>query len=841
MGAFLPALLSAQQPLVHCQEFYSGQDMAHSRVSCFYQDSHGFLWMGSWIGLCRYDGQQFTFFRAKPGDNNPQSNNRVTKIGETPGGKLWCMTYDKRLYTFDRQRCTFESLTADSVPAERLQHNSAHRDSWSMTDAYGVRWLMNPDKRLCWEDSISGELHPVEEAMDESMEGQFPINDYHIFFADQSHNLWVSSGTRLFRLTFGQRQVRKIELPGLSEIRSMRHEDDGRLLLGDKDGHLCRMQLDGQQRQYLNRQGRWQSQPTFFAAPTKGIYKLLRDDRSRLWIATRGDGLYCLDQGHIEHYLHRESDPYSISSNDIYSLLQDRDGALWLATFEGGGLCRIEETATGDVRFLHRGNSWPDYPKEATFVRCVEQDAQGRILAGTNEGLLIHNPDTGTWQLCHHTTSDAHSLPGNMVMSILTRADSVFVQSYGFGISRMETDDSGHVTFHTVTNQDYPFGDICVAAQIDNNGRVWSIGESGFSCYTFHPEVTSRYFNDVDFGGRYTFGEAQPLLLPSGQMLLGMLGGLFVFDVNRLHKQYEQPGIKVTRIAYPGHANEPEHYVRGLDSLCLTPDQRSVSIQFSAMDLQSSSLTRYAYRLVDLSSDALPDWTITTKPEVNFINLPAGEFQLQMRSTNAHGVWCDNQTILQLYVIPTFWETRWAWLVLALIVLTLAALIGWTVTYIYRLRRQKIDLEAILERHMNQPAPTPSQGAAVLTPSQGAADLTPSHPNTPADEPFLSDMMAYIEAHIADDNLSVASLAEQMNMSQTTFYRKLKTMVGLSPSDFFRKVKMRRAVQYLVSSDLPISQVAYSVGFTDPKYFSKCFKHDMGLTPLEYRQRHQSA
>lgn len=820
--------------------------MAHSRVSCFYQDSEGFLWMGSWIGLCRYDGQQFTFFRATPSDDNPQSNNRVTKIGETPGGQLWCMTYDRRLYSFDRQRCTFANFPADSVPDWKLQHNSAHRVNWSMTDAFGVRWLFNAENHFCWEDSLTGELHPVEEALDDNHYGRFPINDFHIFFSDQASNLWVSSGTRLFKLSFGQRQVRKVALPELTEIRSMMQEEDGKLLLGDKEGHLCRTTLDGDQCQYLNRQGRWQLQPTLFAAPGKGIYKVLHDQQDRLWIATRGDGLYCLEQGRVRHFLHQPSDPYSIHSNDIYSLLQDRDGALWAATFEGGGLCHIEETATGEIRFLHHGNSWPEYPKEATFVRCLTQDMLGRILAGTNEGLLIHNPATGQWQLCRHVTSDAQSLPGNMVMSILTRADTVYVQSYGFGISRMETDpSSGQVSFQTISNPDYPFGDICVSAQIDDDGRVWSIGESGFSCYTFGAKGTSLYFNDFDFGGRYTFGEAQPLLLPSGEMLLGMQSGLFVFDVRQLHKQFQQPDIKVTRLGFSGSTTNLEHYVCGLDTLWLTSDQRSVSIQFSAMDFQSSSLMRYAYRLVDPSSPILPDWTITTKPEVHFINLPAGEFQLQMRSTNAHGVWCNNQTSLLLYVIPTFWETRSAWLVWALIVLTLSTAIGYTVTYIFRLRRQKIDLEAILERHMNQPitaAPTDTSEAPADTSIPPLAEPQADGDHTShAEDPFLSGMMTYIEAHIADDNLSVASLAEQMNMSQTTLYRKLKTMVGLSPSDFFRKVKMRRAVQYLVSSDLTISQVAYSVGFTDPKYFSKCFKHDMGLTPLEYRQRHQSA
>lgn len=847
----ISVVLLAQQPLVRYQEFLSGQDMAHTRVSCFYQDSDGFLWMGSWIGLCRYDGQQFTFFRATPGDDNPQSNNRVIKIGETEGGQLWCQTYDKRLYSFDRQRCLFDSLSADSVPKSRLQHHSEYRNQWSMTDAYGVRWLMNPQNQLCWEDSVTGQLHPVEEALDARYHGVFPITDYHVFFADQSHNLWVSSGTRLFQLTFSRRQTQEIPLPSLGEIRSMMQEADDVILLGDKQGHLCRMRLSNSHLEYLNPQGRWQSQPILFAS--KGIYALTRDRQQRLWIGTRGDGLYCYDQNRVRHYRHSDTDAYSLSSDDIYAILLDRDEQLWLATFEEGGLCRLDVASDGTMRFLHRGNSWPDYPAQALSVRCLAQDAQGNILAGTNEGLLVHNPVTNGWTLCRHVTSDALSLPGNTVMAILARPEATYVQSYGFGISRMEGSAEQGFLFHTVSNLDFPNGDICITAQIDDSQRVWGIGESGISCYSLDADTTACYFNEFDFGGRYTFGEVQPLFLPSGQMLLGVQGGLFTFDVRQLQKQPQQPSINVTRITYPGVTTEEEHYVCGLDSLSLTPDHRSVSIQFSTMDFQPSTLKRYAYRLVDHSQRQLPEWTITTLPEVNFINLPAGNVELQMRSTNADGVWCDNLCCLTICVIPTFWETRWAWLVYALVVLALAVLIGYTIDYIHRLQEQKIELEAILERHLQMPesqrvdAENLSDLSPLSTltsnPSPLTSNLSPrtSHSSThPSTEAFLNDLMSYIEEHIADDTLSVPSLAEQMNMSQTTLYRKLKSMVGLSPADFFRKVKMRRAVQYLVTSDLSISQVAYSVGFSDPKYFSKCFKHEMGLTPGEYRQRNQS-
>ncbi len=61
-------------------------------------------------------------------------------------------------------------------------------------------------------------------------------------------------------------------------------------------------------------------------------------------------------------------------------------------------------------------------------------------------------------------------------------------------------------------------------------------------------------------------------------------------------------------------------------------------------------------------------------------------------------------------------------------------------------------------------------------------------------------------------------------------------MTGLTPLDFIRNIKMKRACQMLVEHKLTISEIAYTLGYTNPKYFTKCFKDEMGLTPAEFQQ-----
>jgi YesN/AraC family two-component response regulator len=106
-----------------------------------------------------------------------------------------------------------------------------------------------------------------------------------------------------------------------------------------------------------------------------------------------------------------------------------------------------------------------------------------------------------------------------------------------------------------------------------------------------------------------------------------------------------------------------------------------------------------------------------------------------------------------------------------------------------------------------------------------------------ADKEMMNRLMAFLEEHIGNDKLRIEDLAEAVCLGRSVFYGKLKSIVGMSPVDFLRHIRMQRAEQLIANSNYQISQIAYMVGFTDPKYFSKTFKKETGLTPSEYRDK----
>ncbi|MCD8081182.1 MAG: response regulator [Bacteroides sp.] len=120
-------------------------------------------------------------------------------------------------------------------------------------------------------------------------------------------------------------------------------------------------------------------------------------------------------------------------------------------------------------------------------------------------------------------------------------------------------------------------------------------------------------------------------------------------------------------------------------------------------------------------------------------------------------------------------------------------------------------------------------------------DLTPSQPHvTPYDEVFIGQVMEFIEKNMDNADLAVDDFAHALMLSRTVFYRKLKSVLGMTPTDFIREIRIKRAQQLIAAGQYTFSQIAFMAGFNDPKYFSKCFKKQVGCTPSEYKEKIES-
>jgi AraC-like DNA-binding protein len=109
-----------------------------------------------------------------------------------------------------------------------------------------------------------------------------------------------------------------------------------------------------------------------------------------------------------------------------------------------------------------------------------------------------------------------------------------------------------------------------------------------------------------------------------------------------------------------------------------------------------------------------------------------------------------------------------------------------------------------------------------------------------ADEEFLQRARECVRKHLSNSDFDRETFASEMGASSSTLYNKLRALTGMNISNFIRDIRMNEAKRLAESQpDIRVSDLAYMVGFKDPKYFATCFKKDFGIQPSELMNRAQ--
>lgn len=109
------------------------------------------------------------------------------------------------------------------------------------------------------------------------------------------------------------------------------------------------------------------------------------------------------------------------------------------------------------------------------------------------------------------------------------------------------------------------------------------------------------------------------------------------------------------------------------------------------------------------------------------------------------------------------------------------------------------------------------------------------------DEKFINNLQEFINKHLSDPELSIEMLSGELGLSRAQLFRKVKAKLGVSPVDLIRQIRMQKAQQMFRRTDLSVSEVAYSVGFSSSSYFSKCYKDYFGVAPKQQLRQDKSS
>lgn len=116
-----------------------------------------------------------------------------------------------------------------------------------------------------------------------------------------------------------------------------------------------------------------------------------------------------------------------------------------------------------------------------------------------------------------------------------------------------------------------------------------------------------------------------------------------------------------------------------------------------------------------------------------------------------------------------------------------------------------------------------------------------NHKINSSDKKLIEKFTSLIKEHIADENLNNDAIAGMLGLSRSLYYEKIKSLMGITPNEYLKNIRIREAARLLMEGDYAVSEVMLKVGFKDPKYFRNSFKKIYGKSPSEYTKFYQSS
>ena len=443
------AVSAAEIPDMKFRRLDARDGLSNSQINYLFQDTRGFVWIGTAYGLNRYDGYRFRTFYSDPNDSTTLRNNYVDQIWEDNEGKLWlkqgmnyCMfdpvtevvnrnpvtllqkwgikgnidrfyidsqkrfwikTYDEGLYCFNPRKKTFKLIKfgyeADEIPKDYSFSSFAEwNDKLLVTSSNGELIAVDGDKgKVVWKDDFM------------KNNGGQPSQSY-TAYVDKRSNYWIVTVNQMF--IFDQKE--KVWHKSLND--------------------------------YL---------ATYGLPPLPSdlqVWDVCMDKRGWIWLATDHYGLYVIDtkNGVIKQFVNNKYDTTSISENTQKHLMLDKSGNMWIACYRSG-LNQYIEKLMG-FKTLELGD-----------VNTTTTDVSGNYWFGTDDrGIIKYVRETGEVEVYDKARCGFAS--DIMVTSFGAKDGSVWFGTYNGGVIRIA---DGSVKNYTMDNTK---GELL-------NNNVWSVIE----------------------------------------------------------------------------------------------------------------------------------------------------------------------------------------------------------------------------------------------------------------------------------------------------------------------------------------------------------------------------
>lgn len=626
-----------------------------------------------------------------------QASNYVESVYQDRQEDIWIFSKDPGIIHLNLATNEKEHLF---TPKDEIIKHGRKSRKLIFEDKAGNLWLLPTEGNFCYYDRKDKALKPLLTDINNPKSIFSPL--VRSYTLDNQGNCWFATARGVEKLCFFPQSYQFNLTDYEAETRAFLKDSNKRLWTASKSNYIQIYAPDGSLEGYLSKQGNITKEKQAFF---NGVYSILEDKDGNIWLGTKDIGLFQLrvagvnpktgiNHYSIHHFEHQPNDPYSLSSNSIYAIFQDSRNNIWVGCY-GGGLNLLTQNKEGKTSFIHSNNELRNYPiAYGMKVRNIAEAPGGVILVGTTNGLLTFSNNFERLEEIKfyrniRRPGERNSLSANDIMHIYTdKNKATYVISFTGGVNKVISPNllNENIQFKNYDKNNGLASDLALSMIEDAQNQLWVVSEIALSKFDPAKETFENYELSSIYQ-EFNFSEALPIINARNQIVLGTDKGFLEVSSEKMRKSSYVPPIVFTGLKIQGHSTA--HSIDNLKEIELEPSQRNVTFQFAALDYVNPKGILYAYRLQGLEEE----WNeADNNRSASYINLPAGKYQLQIKSTNSDGVWVDNVRTLSIHVLPTFWETYWAWLLYFILFILFTASIVYVLFYIYRLRH-RVDME----------------------------------------------------------------------------------------------------------------------------------------------------
>ncbi|MGA2747873.1 MAG: two-component regulator propeller domain-containing protein [Verrucomicrobiota bacterium] len=455
--------------------------LPQSSVTAIVQTHDGYLWLGTFGGLVRFDGVRFKVFT--PNNAPGLASIRILALYEDRAGALWIATEEGQLIRYAGGQFELCSPPGWVTFSEHLEYFAEGAD--------GHIWLITPRGELIRFSAANGSVaHRGWESVQPNV---------NFLTADRAGGIWISTDRTVGVWREGRfRQV-------LDDIHSDRSQP---AVLGGGRSGGCWVAANGRLRRVSDQAGVIDFGP--YPWPKGGVVRMMEDHRGQLWVGTYGSGVYCYGPNGLAQ---RFSSADGLPGDLVRSLCEDREGNVWVGT-EGYGLARIRPVA---FRSFSR--------KQGLAGDCVLSVCQGPV-GELWVGMIGDGVDCIRGETIRHY-GVGQGLPNDFIWSVFCdRKKTIWAGTWGGGLCRLVGDQ-----FVAVPMPSECRGVICALFE-DGAGALWL----GQQCSA--PEVFALKdgsFSATELRGHFAGADVRAFAQdPSGALWIGTAGdGLYRMNQGR--------------------------------------------------------------------------------------------------------------------------------------------------------------------------------------------------------------------------------------------------------------------------------------------------------------------